>query len=217
MQGVSEPAVAINQQFAKTGSVSVITGLGSAKLSNGEAATLHHNHKSKKSKMDFNSKTSRRTRSVPRPNLIEEDTLFATEARDLKKASVTSEPGAGMAAVTSFAQFPWKSDAAPARNTQDSSSAVFSSFSSAAAMRMRSSLSVSVDEDSRTLAKDEAGLHPDTESSFHSPPRVDFSSSLTRDFSGAFHLQPADPEPPKQRLSFAGALVTQTSASSQQA
>ena len=73
--------------------------------------------------------------------------------------------------------------------------------------------------------------HHDTESSFHSPPRVEFSSNLTRDFSGAFDLKTSEEPPkqrlykctepvilseeppPKQRLSFAGALMTQTAAS----
>ena len=40
---------------------------------------------------------------------------------DLEKASATSELGAEVAAITSFAQFPWMSDMAPTSNMQDSS------------------------------------------------------------------------------------------------
>ena len=205
-KGVSEPAVAINNQFAKTGSVSVITGTGvsNGKLTNGDV--IIHNHKNKKSKMDFSNKNNRRTRSVPRPNLIEEDTVFATE-KDFKSSSTENgKVNSGGGTLTSFSQLSWQRPApapAPTRNIQDQ--AFTQKFSSNGAMRMRNSLSVSVDEDSRTFTQDD---HHE-ESSFHSPPRVDFSSSLTRDFSGAFNLKPNE-EPPKQRLSFAGALMTQT-------
>ena len=207
-KGVAEPALAINNQFTKTGSVSVITGMGSVKI-NGDATG--HNHKNKKSKMDPGNRNSRRTRSVPRPNLIEEDTLFATD-QNFKTVTVGGGGATtGPVTMTSFSQTSFSSwkDNPPARNVQEH---VFGqNFSTSNAMRMRNSLSVSVDEDSRTLTKDDQHHHD--ESSFHSPPRVEFSSNLTRDFSGAFDLKAANEEPPKQRLSFAGALMTQTSAS----
>ena len=54
-KGVAEPALAINTQFAKTGSVSVITGTRDVKVSRD---TTGHNHKSKKSKMDPGNKNT---------------------------------------------------------------------------------------------------------------------------------------------------------------
>ena len=97
---------------------------------------------------------SRRTRSVPRPNLIEEDTLFATD-KDFKVVTVGGRE-VDTVTMTSFSQTSfssWKdSPPPPTRNVQDN---VFSqNFSTNnAAMRLRNSLSVSVDEDSRTLNK----------------------------------------------------------------
>jgi len=103
-RGVAAPAVAINQQFAKTGSVSVITGCGIN--TNGETppqakpTILEHlyDHQNKKSKIEYNSKNSRRTRSVPRPNLINEDTVFVSEGNTKKENLI----------FTNFSQFPWK-------------------------------------------------------------------------------------------------------------
>ena len=156
--------------------------------------------------MDINNKINRRTRSVPRPNLIEEDTIFATEGDFKKSVGVTGSTST----ATSFSQFPWKetvstvSATQPVRNQEQ----LFPSFSNSNAMRIRSSVSCSVDEDSVNLNNTRDENHDET--SFHSPPRVDFTSNLTRDFSGAFNIKSSE-ETPQQRLSFAGALLTQSS------
>ena len=207
--GVSEPAVAINNQFAKTGSVSVITGTGvnTPKLRNGTNGDVtSHHHKSKKSKMDFNSKVNRRTRSVPRPNLVEEDTIFATEL-DFRKGGVS---GDSVSQMTSFSQFSWKdstSQAAPVVPPVRNSTEPLLTFSNSSAMRIRNSVSCSVDDESVTFTNTNTRDDLPDETSFHSPPRVDFSSSLTRDFSGAFNIKNKE-EPQTPRLSFAGALMT---------
>ena len=110
-RGVAAPAVAINQQFAKTGSVSVITGLAAA-TTNGEAVCgvvepgqpeTMYDHKNKKSKIDYNAKNARRTRSVPRPNLINEDTVFVSEGSTKKESLI----------LTNFSHFPWKEISRP--------------------------------------------------------------------------------------------------------
>ena len=216
-KGVSAPAVAINQHFAKTGSVSVIS-----KLCNGDSRDqTSHNHKNKKSKMDFNSKNSRRTRSVPRPNLVEEDTVFVTERPS--KTDGSGGPGLGF---TSFSQLSWKDNPPPVRNVTSVSSGQQENnckqFDSNGGMRMRNSLSFTVDEDSRTYTRDN---NPDdsttttttttTACNANSPPPGDFSSSLTRDFSGAFSFN-SNQESTGPRLSFAGALMTQSTPKSQQ-
>ena len=116
-RGVAAPAVAIAQQFAQTGSVSVISAVEKveADLAGQPRPTileplhdLHdhkfndlHDHKNKKSRLDYVGKNARRTRSVPRPNLINEDTVFVSESS-----------GTGVKVIyTSFAQnpmSPWK-------------------------------------------------------------------------------------------------------------
>jgi len=117
-RGVAAPAVAIAQQFAQTGSVSVISAVDKveAEVAGQPRPTileplrdLHdhkfnelHDHKNKKSRLDYGGKNARRTRSVPRPNLINEDTV-----RDVSESN-----GTGVKVIyTSFAQnpmFPWK-------------------------------------------------------------------------------------------------------------
>ena len=223
-KGVSAPAVAINQHFAKTGSVSVIS-----KLSNGDRGDqTSHNHKNKKSKMDFNSKNSRRTRSVPRPNLVEEDTVFVTERTS--KADGSTGPGLGF---TSFSQLSWKDNPPPVRNVSSVSSVSGANgvtgvsgvsgvqenkqLHSDGGMRLRNSLSFTVDEDSRTFTRDNVPDDSTTTNACNanSPPPGDFSSSLTRDFSGAFSFN-SNQESTGPRLSFAGALMTQSTPASQQ-
>ena len=202
----TQPLCVNTHQFPVKGSVSVITGLTNGKVTKNEARsvvskvvksdTISHNHKSKKSKMDFNSK-NRRTRSVPRPNLIEEDTVFVTE-----KVKPSTSNLSNNTVMTSFSQFSWKDNPVPVRNTQDS---VFTQkFSSPVALRMRNSLSVSVDDESRTFSQDDH--HEET--SFHSPtPAAEFSSSLTRDFSGAINIKTSETETSNKRLSFTGVMT----------
>lgn len=102
-RGVAAPAVAIAQQYAQTGSVSVISAMEKVEVDPGQPRPtilepLHH-HKNKKSRLDFAGRNARRTRSVPRPNLINEDTVFVSEGTGVKVI------------YTSFAQnpmSPWK-------------------------------------------------------------------------------------------------------------
>ena len=82
MNGVSAPAVAVNEEFAESGSVSRLRPSEPAEsIARPTILEPIHDHNIKKSRLDFRS-ALRRTRSVPRtksisrPHLVNEDTLF---------------------------------------------------------------------------------------------------------------------------------------------
>jgi len=218
-RGVAAPAVAINQQFAKTGSVSVITGCGIN--TNGEAAPqakptiLEHlyDHQNKKSKIEYNSKNSRRTRSVPRPNLINEDTVFVSEGNTKKENSI----------LTNFSQFPWKEITRASEIQPNFSSRLAQAQSIHSPLIPTDSLykpeiivptqngsakrSFSIEDDSNTCTFTRDSI---VDESSLSPTRTDFSSSLTTDFSNAFSFKRTQACETGTTMSFSGAVYPQT-------
>ena len=224
-RGVAAPAVAINQQFAKTGSVSVITGCGIN--SNGEAhpqakpTILEHlyDHKNKKSKIDYNAKNARRTRSVPRPNLINEDTVFVSEGNTKKENLM----------FTNFSQFPWKdisraseiqssynSRLAQAQSIHDpllQAESIYKPEIVVPQQNGSAKRSFSIEEDSNTcnFTKDSF-----LDESSLSPTRADFSSSLTTDFSNAFSFKRNQICETGTTMSFSGAILPQPTENEQQ-
>jgi len=224
-RGVAAPAVAINQQFAKTGSVSVITGC--AINTNGESqphlkpTILEHlyDHQNKKSKIDYNNKNSRRTRSVPRPNLINEDTVFVSEGNTKKENMM----------FTNFSQFPWK-EISRASEIQSSYNTRIAQVQSIHEPLLKAESiykpeivvpqqngsakrSFSIEEDSNTcnFTKDSF-----LDESSLSPTRADFSSSLTTDFSNAFSFKRNQICETGTTMSFSGVILPQPSENAQQ-
>lgn len=225
-RGVAAPAVAINQQFAKTGSVSVITGCGIN--TNGEIPlqpkpTILENlydHKNKKSKIEYNSKNSRRTRSVPRPNLINEDTVFVSEGTSKKENLI----------VTNFSQFPWKeitrASEMPTSNFSNilaQAQSIHSPIVQSEAMYSPDVIipqanggkrSFSIDDDSNTCTFTRDSI---VDESSLSPTRTDFSSSLTTDFSNAFSFKRNNACETGTTMSFSGVSLPQTQETGAQA
>jgi hypothetical protein len=217
-RGVAAPAVAINQQFAKTGSVSVITGCGIN--SNGEGplqakpTILEHlyDHQNKKSKIEYNSKNSRRTRSVPRPNLINEDTVFVSEGNNKKENLI----------FTNFSQFPWKEITRASEIQPNFSSRLAQAQSIHTPLLQTESIykpeivvptqngsakrSFSIEDDSNTCNFTRDSI---VDESSLSPTRTDFSSSLTTDFSNAFSFKRTQACETGTTMSFSGAIYQQ--------
>eukprot|EP00092_Neocalanus_flemingeri_P011370 GFUD01012252.1.p1 GENE.GFUD01012252.1~~GFUD01012252.1.p1 ORF type:complete len:1220 (+),score=249.90 GFUD01012252.1:554-4213(+) len=217
-RGVAAPAVAINQQFAKTGSVSVITGCGIN--SNGELKPLAkptilehlYDHQNKKSKIDFNAKNSRRTRSVPRPNLINEDTVFVSEGNTKKENLM----------FTNFSQFPWKeisraseiqssynSRLAQAQSIHDpllQAESIYKPEIVVPQQNGSAKRSFSIEEDSNTCNFTRDSI---LDESSLSPTRADFSSSLTTDFSNAFSFKRNQICETGTTMSFSGVILPQ--------
>eukprot|EP00090_Calanus_glacialis_P016463 TRINITY_DN25771_c0_g1_i1.p1 TRINITY_DN25771_c0_g1~~TRINITY_DN25771_c0_g1_i1.p1 ORF type:complete len:1340 (-),score=275.51 TRINITY_DN25771_c0_g1_i1:1376-5395(-) len=217
-RGVAAPAVAINQQFAKTGSVSVITGCGIN--TNGEAppqakpTILEHlyDHQNKKSKIEYNSKNSRRTRSVPRPTLINEDTVFVSEGNTKKENFI----------FTNFSQFPWKEITRASEIQSNYNSRLAQAQSIHSPLLQTESIykpeivvpqqngsakrSFSIEEDSNTCNFTRDSI---VDESSLSPTRTDFSSSLTTDFSNAFSFKRNQACETGTTMSFSGAIYQQ--------
>jgi len=224
-RGVAAPAVAINQQFAKTGSVSVITGCGIN--TNGEAlpqakpTILEHlyDHQNKKSKIEYNLKNSRRTRSVPRPNLINEDTVFVSEGNTKKENLI----------FTNFSQFPWKEITRASEIQSNYSSRLAQAQSIHSPLLQTESIykpemivpqqngsakrSFSIEEDSNTCNFTRDSI---VDESSLSPTRTDFSSSLTTDFSNAFSFKRNQACETGTTMSFSGAIYQQPTENGQQ-
>ena len=196
-RGVAAPAVAIAQQFAQTGSVSVISPVEKVEpeLANQPRPTILeplHDHKNKKCRLDYAGRNARRTRSVPRPNLINEDTVFVSEGTGVKVI------------YTSFAQnpmSPWKGrspapDVVPSVIQNPPQSILPDPLQPLSTKRSisfndeSSNSCVSHTENTRDTMMDENSVK-------HIQTPGDFSSSLTTDFSNVFRFkQTAACEPP---------------------
>jgi len=197
-RGVAAPAIAINQQYAETGSVSVIKTndkhFQSECVPQPRPTILEplHSHKSKKTKMEFVGKKIRRTRSVPRPNLIDEDTMFVSDQsnQNIPLPNFQQSPGS-----------PWKG-ISKSLGCPTNLKLVQSQFSPLQC-KLRESLNVyktdlselvignpkrsrSHDEESNSCNFNKDSLLDDN--SFCST-KADYSSSLTTDFSNVFNFK----------------------------
>lgn len=193
-RGVAAPAVAIAQQFAQTGSVSVISAVEKVEVdaSQPRPTILEplHEHKNKKSRLDYAGRNARRTRSVPRPNLINEDTVFVSEGTGVKVI------------YTSFAQnpmSPWKGRS-PAPDLvpsviHNSPQPILPDPLQPAAKR-----SFSFNDESSnscfSYAENTRDTMVDENSHKHVQTNSDFSSSLTTDFSNVFRFTQTQTQTP---------------------
>jgi len=206
-RGVAAPAVAINQQFAKTGSVSVISG--TCEIQNEPQVTTPqprptileplHDHKNKKSRIDYSGRQVRRTRSVPRPNLISEEAVFFTVAKPNPVDKIL---------YTSFSQSPkspWKgvqkanetthsvtlSAATPKQCILESPpplNPLFYKTENKPVFCASTKRTYSNDEDSNSCNFSRDSLQDETSINPNMP---DLPSSLTTDFSNAFSVNRA--------------------------
>ena len=202
-RGVAAPAVAIAQQYAQTGNVSILAAVEKveAELANQPRPTILeplHDHKNKKSRLEYVGKNARRTRSVPRPNLINEDTVFVSE-------------GAGVKVIyTSFAQNPMS----PWKGQSPAPEVVPSVIQNSTQPKLPEPLqlhqpqllqqhqqqpctkrSFSFNDESSNSDFSHADNTRDTidNSHSHGQSSADFSSSLTTDFSNVFRFKPVTP------------------------
>ena len=213
-RGVAAPAVAIAQQFAQTGSVSVISAVEKveADLAAGQPRPtileplhdLHdhkfndlYDHKNKKSRLDYVGKNARRTRSVPRPNLINEDTVFVSEGNS----------GTGVKVIyTSFAQnpmSPWKGRS-PAPELvpsviQNSPQPILPDPLQPPSTKR----SFSFTDESSNSCFSHAENTVDTMVDENVQTNSDFTTSLTTDFSNVFRFKPTPScEPPNPAVPY---------------
>ena len=188
-KGVAAPAVAINHQFATTGSVNVITSCDSQTLDTKSRPTIlepinaQHGHKVKKCRIDYNGRTaSRRTRSVPRPKSIprplllnDETAVFGSEETMTNKSSVL---------LTSFSQAnisPWNlQKSKPVTSSMEVYSLPRSIHQPTHIKRTFSA----DDDDSRS--KSNLTVDPVIVEDSSYTTKADFCSNLTSDFSNVF-------------------------------
>jgi len=215
-RGVAAPAVAIAQQFAQTGSVSVISAVEKveADLAGQARPTileplhdLHdhkfndlHDHKNKKCRLDYVGKNARRTRSVPRPNLINEDTVFVSESS-----------GTGVKVIyTSFAQnpmSPWKGRSPGPELVpsviQNSPQPILPDPLQPPSTKHSFSFTDESSNSCFSHAENTRDTMVDTMVDENVQTNSDFTSSLTTDFSNVFRFKPTPScEPPNPAVPY---------------
>eukprot|EP00092_Neocalanus_flemingeri_P000980 GFUD01001047.1.p1 GENE.GFUD01001047.1~~GFUD01001047.1.p1 ORF type:complete len:1175 (-),score=239.54 GFUD01001047.1:671-4195(-) len=194
-RGVAAPAVAINQQFAETGSVSVIKCNDTINpvdcLPQPRPTILEplHSHKNKKTKIDFTGKNIRRTRSVPRPNLINEDTILVSDRSKSLGSSWKQSLGSPWRGISKASEFHRNVNLVQSQNIAEPIKDAIHVYKTALThldVVGSAKRSFSFDDESNSCNFTKDSLMDDNSISSSKP---NFSSSLTNDFSNVFSFK----------------------------